>query len=145
MLINCDACGVECNKYPKDIKRNKKNYCSKKCSYDDKRIDIFSYHLMQIRQRFRRDNIKVAISAKDLHYKWTGYCSLSGEELNLGCSRVDIRKNSNASVDRKDSSKGYTPDNIQWVTKKVNIAKHVLSDEDFITMCKQVARHNGGL
>lgn len=32
-------------------------------------------------------------------------------------------------------------DNIQIVTKEINLAKHVLSQEDFINMCKKVVNH----
>ena len=46
-----------------------------------------------------------------------------------------------ASLDRIDSSKGYTKDNVQWVHKDINYIKRDLSDSEFITLCKKVATH----
>lgn len=45
----------------------------------------------------------------------------------------------NASLDRIDSSKGYVKDNVQWVTKKINMMKRNLSDKEFIQLCELVA------
>lgn len=41
-----------------------------------------------------------------------------------------------ASIDRIDSSKGYTVDNIQLVAKIVNQAKNDLDEKDFLDMIK---------
>jgi len=43
-----------------------------------------------------------------------------------------------ASLDRINSSKGYTLDNVQWVHKTVNIMKQGLSDEDFKYWIKMI-------
>ena len=47
-----------------------------------------------------------------------------------------------ASVDRKDSSKGYTPDNIQIVSMMVNTAKNNFAEADFLKFCHAVCAHN---
>lgn len=47
----------------------------------------------------------------------------------------------NASIDRIDSSKGYIEGNIQWVDKTVNICKWSMSSEEFVNMCKTVAKN----
>ncbi len=39
------------------------------------------------------------------------------------------------SVDRIDSLKGYTSDNVQLVTAEVNIAKNAMSDDAFFKLC----------
>jgi len=44
-------------------------------------------------------------------------------------------------IDRIDSSKGYIKGNIQLVTWKVNCIKRDLSDEEFVGICKQVAKN----
>jgi hypothetical protein len=61
-------------------------------------------------------------------------CALSGIEIFLHKSSKKIT----ASVDRINSNKGYTKDNIQIVHKDVNRAKSNLSDEEFFTLCKNV-------
>lgn len=57
-------------------------------------------------------------------------CALSGLPLLWG---VD------ASVDRIDSSIGYTKDNIQIVHKTINMMKRDIVQEDFIMFCKKIA------
>jgi len=44
-----------------------------------------------------------------------------------------------ASLDRIDSSKDYTLDNVQWVHKDINIMKNKFDNQYFIDMCKKVA------
>lgn len=64
------------------------------------------------------------------------FCQLSGEPLVFEPDYIYT-----FSIDRIDSSKGYTHDNVQWVGVSVNTAKSNLIDEDFIDMCVAVANH----
>jgi hypothetical protein len=48
----------------------------------------------------------------------------------------------NASLDRIDSNKGYTEDNVQWVHKTINMMKNKLSMDEFTEWCKLVAKNN---
>ena len=48
-----------------------------------------------------------------------------------------------ASIDRIDSTKGYTKDNCWIVTCIVNASKNAYYVEDVIEMCKNVLTHNG--
>lgn len=68
-----------------------------------------------------------------------GRCAFTGIPLifESKCNRPD----GTASLDRIDSSKGYTKDNVQWVHKDINYIKRDLSDADFIALCKKVAAH----
>ncbi len=74
-----------------------------------------------------------------------GKCALSSIELILAGSISRHRKGeTTASIDRIDSSKGYTKDNVQWLHKRVNIMKNNLSDSDFIQMCCRITdKHRG--
>ena len=47
------------------------------------------------------------------------------------------------SIDRKDSSKGYTPDNCRLVAYIVNCAKNQFTDAEFIQMCRAVVARRG--
>ena len=47
------------------------------------------------------------------------------------------------SMDRIDSTKGYTKDNIQIVSSMVNFMKQGYNQNDFINMCKMIAEKNG--
>lgn len=46
------------------------------------------------------------------------------------------------SVDRIDSNKGYTKDNIWIVHKDVNLIKQDYDIKYFISMCKAIANNN---
>lgn len=68
-------------------------------------------------------------------------CALSGIELTFGNS---INRNITASLDRIDSSKGYSLGNVQWVHKRINLMKSSLSDEEFRAWCHRVTMHSRG-
>ena len=78
------------------------------------------------------------VSIEDLQQLWTGYCSLTGDVIHFN----GTSKNWTASIDRIDSSKGYTIDNVQFVLKYINMMKYTLSQVEFIEMCKKVALYN---
>jgi hypothetical protein len=61
-------------------------------------------------------------------------CALSGEPLSFD------KSNCTASLDRKDSSKNYTLDNVQWVHKTVNKMKNTLSDTELREWCLKITR-----
>lgn len=46
------------------------------------------------------------------------------------------------SIDRIDSSKGYTKDNVQLVSQYVNVMKNDMAQDLFISLCKNIAKHN---
>ena len=43
-----------------------------------------------------------------------------------------------ASLDRRDSNRGYERDNVQFTCIKVNFMKHVISDAEFIELVGQI-------
>lgn len=62
-------------------------------------------------------------------------CAYTGESLNV----LNISKYlSNASVDRIDSTKDYTKDNIQWILKTVNKMKNAFTEKEFLNTCFQI-------
>jgi hypothetical protein len=70
----------------------------------------------------------------DLYIKQNRKCKLSGIEIHFN------KKNGiTASLDRIDSSKGYTKDNIQWVHKDINRMKTDFPQDYFLDLCSSVA------
>lgn len=63
-------------------------------------------------------------------------CNVSGIDISL--------YDRSASLDRIDSSKGYTIDNIQWVHRSVNFMKQALSQSDFIKHCMTITDYQRG-
>ncbi len=71
-------------------------------------------------------------------------CALSGVKLNWEWVKMGKRvcPPDRASLDRKDSSEGYTPDNVQLVTDIVNRCKNMYAESEFLEMCQQVTETN---
>lgn len=90
------------------------------------------------------------ITPKDIYDLWIKQnkkCNFSGIELYFTKNRIrkhnkNLKETSyfwgNASIDRIDSLKGYTLDNIQLLEKNVNIMKLNHSDSYFLNMCKLI-------
>lgn len=75
--------------------------------------------------------------------KQEGKCALSGEYLTFDNTLCDnVMHESNISVDRIDPKKGYTPDNVQLTTVRVNFMKGTMQQEAFIRACKSIAQNN---
>lgn len=89
-----------------------------------------------------RDKLEVTITIEyiwDLFNQQQGRCALSGLELKIHNSP----KVNTASLDRIDSSQGYTPGNVQWVHKIINMMKGTYDQQVFVDMCTAVSRYNG--
>lgn len=70
-----------------------------------------------------------------------GKCAISGLPMSL--QKEDKRWSSNmVSLDRIDSSLGYTKDNVWLVCTRVNFAKGTQSYEDFVEMCRHVVENS---
>jgi hypothetical protein len=67
-------------------------------------------------------------------------CALSGEDLTFNIDPIK-RNQTNASLDRIDSKKGYIVGNLQWVTKEINFAKHGLNQQKFLDLCLKVVQN----
>lgn len=75
----------------------------------------------------------------DLFEKQKGYCNLTGFKLELKKNPKDWTQT--ASLDRKDSSKGYIIGNLQWIHKKINKLKVDFPEYEFIELCYQIVEY----
>jgi hypothetical protein len=64
-------------------------------------------------------------------------CALSGLDINF----YNSQSTTTASLDRKDSTKGYIEGNVQWVNKDINRMKNEFSEEYFLSLCKNIVEH----
>lgn len=142
-LCDCD-CGQQVSVYLGSLRReNGTRSCG--CARETGAGVITGSFLSRWRELAKRRKIRFDLTAAqldELYHRQQGRCVFTGEQLTLpkssgGVSRADY----NISVDRKDSKKGYTIENVQLVTKAINMAKQALSDAEFVLLCKQVARH----
>lgn len=88
----------------------------------------------KLKRDAEKRNLPFEITIEDIHNQYNQQkelCAFSGFPLVFGYD---------ASVDRIDSSKGYTIDNIQIVHKDLNMMKRDMDNTDFILWCRAVAR-----
>lgn len=84
----------------------------------------------------------------DLFDKQNRKCALSGLDITLSTKIKNGNSDFNfitASVDRINSSLGYTEDNVQWVHKDINKMKMAYANDYFIYICKLIAQNNGNI
>lgn len=74
----------------------------------------------------------------DVYDKQNGLCALTDESIAF--PEVGHPQKAIASIDRIDSAKGYVKENIQLVTRQVNMMKQSYSQELFIQTCIKVAK-----
>ena len=91
----------------------------------------------------KRDKLTFDILKKKLveqNYK----CAISGLEMTC---LLDKGKKfwTNVSVDRIEAGGSYTEDNIQLVCRAVNSWRSDTPLDEFIDICKAIAKHNGGI
>lgn len=94
----------------------------------------------------KRRNVSFNITTKDVYeqfLKQDKKCILTGQDLYFGRCRWSTE--TNASLDRIDSLKGYEVGNIQLVTKNINLMKWSLTQEEFINNCKLVSEWSSKL
>jgi hypothetical protein len=78
---------------------------------------------------------------KELWNKQEGKCAISG--LNMTYEIFKGRIFTNVSVDRIDSNKGYTKNNVQLVCMAINQMKSDMSIEELLYFCEHIVYNNG--
>lgn len=120
---------------------------SKGCPHckNKKLAGLHPYFMTAYRFSAERRGISFNITLEDVKAvfkRQAGRCAFTGAKLSLPQQASD--KKFTASIDRINSSAGYSPDNIQFVTKDINMMKQTRSDEEFITICEAVTKQRGG-
>lgn len=97
---------------------------------------VFGY----ISRRCRVKSMDVDIDHQYIEYLYNlqnGLCAYTKEKLEIGSN-----SNNTLSIDRIDSSLGYTKTNIVLTTWKVNNCKQDLSLQEFKELCKKVIQND---
>jgi hypothetical protein len=141
-FCKCD-CGKEISVLSSHLKRIKS--CGCQGNFRHKNVwkgvgEISAVRFDLIKNRAKRIGLDFDL---DLEFLWKKYlsqdkkCALTGKEIAFGKLKTDKWT---ASLDRIDSSKGYTKDNVQWVHIKINYMKSNLPQEEFIEWCNLVSK-----
>lgn len=108
--------------------------------------DISGTFYSQIRKGARERKLEFNVTIQDLwnlYLKQDKICALSGVPLFIQKSaKLHNKGQSSGSLDRIDSSKGYIIGNIQWVHKKINVMKHIMTNEELLDWCKKIVDFN---
>lgn len=137
--------------------KDRKEYYCKKCKWNkygsiasskwktNRKLTLegFIKHLIyEVNKRKREVTIDYDYILK-LYYKQEGLCALSKIPMTYGNhTRTTKSDNFNISIDRIDSSKGYTTDNVQLVCASINSMKNDFIQGNFINVCKLIANNN---
>lgn len=105
--------------------------------------------LTQLKARAKQNDLPFNLSVEDLVHEYDaqdGKCHYTGKDLDftLKCSEKGMPHRDFPSVDRKIPSRGYVLGNIDWVTYAVNRMKNDLTEEEFVSFCRQVIGREGG-
>lgn len=76
----------------------------------------------------------------ELYERQGKICAISG--LPIGFTNKSESPTNWASLDRKDSSLGYTINNVQWVDRRINFMKQSATFDEFLYLCKTVSNYN---
>lgn len=127
------SCGCDKSRYAKISGKNSVQFTG----YEG----LSGSYIGKLKNRAKSDNYEFNLTAKFL---WTLFlaqnrkCALSGIDIHI--TEVTWKKGfGTASIDRIDSNKGYTEDNVQWVHKDVNRMKMDFKVDYFVDLCRHVA------
>lgn len=148
-LCRCD-CGKEKIVRGKSLLRDRVKSCGclnwingrknkRWTGYEDISGDFWSTMMNRAKQRGHDFTISIE-EAWNQFIKQGRKCLFSGIDLIFTSGKLNKSKQT-ASLDRIDSSKGYTIDNICWVHKEINKMKLDHSVEHFIELCESVAKN----
>ena len=109
---------------------------------------FFQFKIRRVKASAKARNLECTITVEELfnmYKKQEGRCFYTGEKLVLKISssqsykreNMDVFKNY-ATLDRLDSTKGYTIDNVVLSTLKCNMAKSSLSYDEFVKICENI-------
>lgn len=145
-LVKCRDCGKEYYKAGFTFSINKcQCYKTLNGAYNYQGYKaISSVYYKSCKANAKVKNREFSISKEDMWEQWLmqeGKCKLSGVSIHIERNYKKMI-NMTASLDRIDSTKGYTRDNIQWIHKYINRMKSNFTEEYFIKMCKLISKNN---
>lgn len=104
----------------------------------------FRWYILRAEFRNRKRNFGCDLTLEYLKQLWdfqNGTCPITGWKLILpnNTHKAWINENPcNASLDRIDSSKGYTQGNVRFISVMANYAKNIFTDKQLLEFCEAV-------
>jgi len=155
ITINCSGCGKSFERIEYEFERKSaqgqtKFFCTESCAKKSiglARINEFSPFKIIFaasKSGAKKKKLEFNLTLIELKKKWDeqkGICPYSKKKMVLPTSaskKTVIPSLKSASLDRIDSSKGYTLDNIEFVTRFVNLGKNTYPGEDVHSFLKEM-------
>jgi hypothetical protein len=130
--VNTKTCGCQSRKRGKDH--------ALYAGYEEIRAEYWSRVLRGAKNRKIPLDITIE-QAWQVFLQQDRKCALTGLPIHFPMTRK-TSKYSTASLDRIDSSQGYTQDNIQWIHKKLQPMKMNMSQIEFLDWCEKIYKYN---
>jgi hypothetical protein len=139
--VKCIKCDNILYQSKNEILINKSAYCSKECKSIDCKSN-YHFYLKSIEKRVIKSNMDFDLDEfflQDLlENKQYNKCKVTNISIKLK-SKGDITSlHETASLDRINSNKGYTKDNVQWVCLGVNYMKLDYSNNELHYLLKLI-------
>lgn len=143
--ISCAVTYNNINNLSEKAKKHQQEFVSKYAgsgiSYADE-YSPFRETLRRAKRHAREKDRECTITLQDLKSIWEkqqGKCVYTNVELILPTGANKISITHQASLDRIDSTKGYIPDNIQFVSSCINMLKNKLTDLETKRFLKEIS------
>lgn len=145
-LAKCLLCGNAKTFYIETITRTRTKGCG--CLQGKNLFtgegELSGTYINYVQRRAKKRGQEFTVTKKELieiYNNQKGKCAISGLEIPLIKKFKQKDGPQLASLDRKDSSKGYTKENCQWLHWRVNVAKNNMSDNELIDLCEVVYKN----
>ena len=92
--------------------------------------------LQSAKARCKKSGMEFSLTPDWAKARWTGRCEMT--DIPFVMSKRPAPFVFSPSLDRKDPSKGYTPDNCRFILHAVNALKGAGTDEDVVEICKAI-------
>ena len=124
---------------------HKELQCSRQRKRKSMYLEIPIYFFSNVVSCANKRNLKIEITIEDIYNQWIKQdkkCYFTGLSIGFEDEKSEKgRYKHTASLDRLDSNKDYTKENICLVHKDINALKTNFSVESFIKYCKLVAQN----
>lgn len=146
----CKRCNQKCEMLSHTI-NTLKNKCCWKCGRFAKRkgkyVSGTMFQTIKSGAKVRSIEFNITLEyIENLFDQQNKKCALTGMLLEFAENAKQHQKGfTTASLDRKDSNKGYIEGNVWWVHKRINHMKSSDTTLEFIEWCKKVASHSESL
>lgn len=124
----------------KNKDRVRENDLKRKGTLEGKLISLVTQSRYRAKEKGLLHNVDVKF-LRGLYEYQKGLCALSGIVMSIRGSYGSTEYWHSISIDRIDSTKGYTSDNVQLLCTGVNKIKGCMSDDRFIMFCKGVVEN----